>query len=245
MLLNIEKVYQTYLLKVSEIERALITKMPGYYAIGGAGSCYMKQMLKVAGKEADPIDEKTMRLFRLGTLLHNDIEQAVKEMKTIENIEVTTEEGVMIDDFGVRGYYDICCIDHEAQLIETYDVKSIKAYQWKLKFGQVKNKDQNPAVLNELQLATYTIAKLKENLGYTAKMYLIFYKKDDSSIKTIQVNPSYLHSALMYWKEFKEFRSENKIEDIQPGITFNVPVYKWECSYCSFTKHCSAPYKTK
>lgn len=250
MILNIEKIYHQYLQEVNEKERENIKKMPGYFAMGGAGSCFMKQMLKVEGYEADEVDKKTTRLFRLGALVHDDIEKAIKAIistqpKSEISIEVTTEKAVVIDELKIRGFYDICVINHKTKLIEMYDIKSIKAFQWKLKYGHIKNRDKNPAVLAELQLASYVLAKLKENIGYTFKMYLIHYKKDDSTIKVKQIDPSFLHSALMYWEEFKEFRSENKIEDIEPGVTFNVPVYQWECNYCNWHKHCSAPYRKK
>ena len=245
MILNIEKIYHEYLLRVNTKERLKISKMPGYYSIGGAGSCFLKQMFKVESYKAEPHDEKTIRYFRLGKLIHDDLEKAIKMvMQENNNIEITTEQGIIIEEYGIRGYYDICIIDHKEKLIEVYDAKTMKAYSWKLRFGQVKNRDRNPAVMAELQLATYAIGKLKENIGYTVKIYLIHYKKDDSTIRTTQIEPNFLHSALMYWTEFKEFRSENKIDDILPGNTFNVPVYEWECNkkYCQYWKHCKSPY---
>lgn len=245
MILNIDDIYHDYLLKVGEEERNKIKKMPGFFGMSGAGSCFLKQMFKAEKYEAIPHDKRTTRMFRLGTLVHNDIEKAIKQsnIQELENIEIEIEQHFIIGEYKIRGYADIIITDHINKLIEVIDIKTVKSYAWKFMYGHVKNRDTNPAVMAELQVASYAISKLKNNIGYTVKMYLYHYKKDDSITRIKQLPDTFLHSALMYWTEFKEFRSENTIKDIEPGITFNVPVYQWECKFCQYTNHCNSPYK--
>ncbi|MBC8146869.1 MAG: hypothetical protein H8E98_02655, partial [Bacteroidetes bacterium] len=90
MILNIDDIYHDYLLKVGEEERNKIKKMPGFFGMSGAGSCFLKQMFKAEKYEAIPHDKRTTRMFRLGTLVHNDIEKAIKQsnIQELENIEI-------------------------------------------------------------------------------------------------------------------------------------------------------------
>jgi len=245
MILNINDVYHDYLLNVGKEERKKIKKMPGYFGMSGAGSCYLKQMFKIEEYEPEPHDKKTVRMFRLGTLVHNDIQEAIKQsnIQELENIEIEIEKHFIIDKYKIRGYADIIIVDHINKLIEVIDIKTVKSYAWKFMYGHVKNRSTNPSVMAELQVASYAISKLKENIGYSVKMYLYHYKKDDSITRTKQLPDTFLHSALMYWTEFKEFRSENEIKDIEPGMTFNVPIYEWECKFCQYTKYCNSPHK--
>jgi len=246
MILNIPKIYDEYLKHIQVEERKKIEKMPGYYSIGNSGLCFLKQLYKEKGYEPEPFDEKTLRVFRIGTLLHQDIQNAIRHANlNNENLTIEMEIGVTLEKFKARGYFDISVADHESKILEVIDIKTLHSFKWRKLFGQTKNRDKIPSVNNELQLATYTIRQLQKYKGYYPKMYLLYYKKDDSQMKEVEIDSSFLASGLQYWNEFSEFRKTNTIDSIQPGFTFNCPVYKWECNYCQYTKYCNSPYIKK
>ena len=69
--------------------------------------------------------------------------------------------------------------------------------------------------------------------------YIIWYKKDDSAMKTIKVSPDYIQYALNYWIDLNETLADIVSPDeMIPGEEPNVPVQNWECSYCPYTNVC-------
>ena len=127
-----------------------------YYHASGAGSCsrklYFESVLKA--EPSNPIDEKSLRLLRLGTLVHNDFEKALLKYNTKvyskvdsnignntkDNIVFHTEGEIIIEDLNVRGFYDIVVDDDRGvePKIYLYDLKTCAAYSWKVKFGRNK-----------------------------------------------------------------------------------------------------------
>lgn len=191
------------------------------------------------------INPKNVRNMRLGTLVHTDIQNAIIGFSNKNNdIDIKVEEHIVIEDIKVRGYIDISIVNHVEKTIEVYDIKTVHSFKWKLMYGQTKNRERNPVPIAELQVGTYTIAKLQEFKGYTFNMYLVHYKKDDTTIRIKYVDRSFLYTALQYWKEFKLFREENKIVDVVGGLSVNSPMYPWECKreYCRYTDYCTSQY---
>jgi hypothetical protein len=65
---------------------------------------------------------------------------------------------------------------------------------------------------------------------------LLFYNKNNSIMKEVEVPLSYIDSAEDYWNMLAEF-----INDGIPPVDFGTsPVEEWECNvkYCSFFKPC-------
>lgn len=223
-----------------------------YYHASGAGSCsrklYFESVLKA--EPSNPIDEKSLRLLRLGTLVHNDFEKALLKYNTKvyskvdsnignntkDNIVFHTEGEIIIDDLNVRGFYDIVVDDDRGvePKIYLYDLKTCAAYSWKVKFG--RNKTLDTSNHYELQLGTYGYA-IREKFGRLDGMFLYYYNKDNSQMRPVSVPLMYVEQAYTYWKNVNEEHKKG-LPEFRLGIS---PVQKWQCNYCQFKDHCNPP----
>ena len=105
-------------------------------------------------------------------------------------------------------------------------------------FGRVKNRDPMPSVNYQLQLGTYALGMMKESdtKEDNVEMGLIWYKKDDSTIKQQIIENNWIDNANYYWTDIYESIEEEG----KPKLgSYNTPVYDWECKYCPYYKlHC-------
>ena len=220
-----------------------------WYHASGAGSCsrklYYESVLKA--EPTNPINEDSLRLMRLGTIVHNDIQKALTlynnnvcnnnvEKKININlqkkkIKFSVEGEIRIKELNVRGFYDIVTEDDKVYL---FDIKTAGSYSWSKKFG--KKVDFNPSIHYELQLGTYGYAIEKE-FGRLDGMYLMFYNKDTSKMRPIEIPLMYKSRAYLFWKNVND---EHKIglPDFKLGVS---PVQKWQCNYCQFRDLCNPP----
>ena len=85
MKFNIEKMYSNYLVKQSETRKKQLetSKKDNVkrYRASSTGMCarkiYYETILRL--EPTDKINDKTMRIFRLGDLIHRDIQESVIE----------------------------------------------------------------------------------------------------------------------------------------------------------------------
>ena len=90
---NIEKVYNDYL--DSEQERNRLERYEGnesWYHGSGAGSCSRKLYFESIeqAKPTNPIETKSKRVLRLGSVLHDDFEKAFKYYNTSNSTSTST-----------------------------------------------------------------------------------------------------------------------------------------------------------
>ena len=233
-----------------------------WYHASSAGMCTRKiyySSVEVA-EPTNPSDAKAQRLMRLGTIVHNDIQRSLlnfnkekessKEKETFSNSfinstnssinstnntirEIKVEGKVELKELNVRGFFDVV-IDMETDEVYLMDIKTIGSYPYKLKFGRNAMANKN-SIHQELQLATYGLG-VKEQMGRLDGMFLIYYNKDTSMTKTVEVTLDYLELAKSYWTSV-----HNKLKDatsppfIEEGIS---PVMSWECNYCNWKDKC-------
>tara|TARA_Y100001963_G_scaffold131177_1_gene188214 strand:+ start:306 stop:1085 length:780 start_codon:yes stop_codon:yes gene_type:complete len=223
-----------------------------WYHASGAGSCSRKLYYEsvVKAEVSNPINVDSLRLMRLGTIVHNDIQKALTlynnnvynnvynnvEKKININlqkkeIKFYVEGEVTIPELNVRGFYDIVT---EQEKVYLFDVKTSGSYAWSKKFG--RKKEFNPSIHYELQLGTYAYAIEKE-FGRIDGMYLLFYNKDTSRMRPVEIPLTYKSRAYLFWKNIND---EHKmgLPDFRVGIS---PVQKWQCNYCQFKDHCNPP----
>ncbi len=92
--INIAKIYKNYLEKTNETDlKEIRAKMPEgkIYSASSSGMCSRKIYYKSIEKanKTEEIDSKTLRIFRLGTLIHRDLQDSLEQVKrkvTKENI---------------------------------------------------------------------------------------------------------------------------------------------------------------
>ena len=257
--IDIEGIYEDYIDGKQEDNR--LDRYEGresWYHGSGAGSCSRKLYFESVqqAEPTNPIDRRTKRLLRLGSIVHDDIQGSLththynkvlnnkvhnnkKETNNKEkSIEFHVEKNVEIPELNVRGYYDIVADefpdDSDNRKVYLYDIKTCGGYSWKLKFG--RNKQFSPSIHYELQLGTYGYA-IKEKFGQLDGMFLYFYNKDTSQMRAVEVPLTYISRAYLFWKNVND---EHKV-GLPPFRVGVSPVQKWQCNYCQFKDLCNPP----
>ena len=161
-MINIEQIYNNYLEKKRVENRKKYEDVKGWFSASAAGSCFRKQLYRTMDLEVEPMDIRSNRLLRLGTLVHADFEKALEQHDLRDDadsepdeVQIVTEHRIKIPELNVVGHLDVGVVNLEGEKIEVYDIKTAGAWKWRMKFG--KNPDKNPSINYELQLATYGI----------------------------------------------------------------------------------------
>jgi CRISPR/Cas system-associated exonuclease Cas4 (RecB family) len=212
-------------------------KLDNYYRVSSAGTCARKQYYHAIKKaeETNPMEDSSRMLLRLGELVHQDIQEGVLAYRGISGIkQILHEHPVELSELNVKGRLDMVIIMNTGE-VYLYDFKTISSWGYRSKFGRKNNREANPSIHQEMQLATYGLAVRKE-FGRLDGMSLIFYNKDNSKTKMIEVDIDYIDIAIDYWSKVKELH-ESGLPNIQEGES---PVMKWECNkkYCSYYDLC-------
>jgi CRISPR/Cas system-associated exonuclease Cas4 (RecB family) len=247
-MLNIESIYATYLNIKQEKNKEKYKNYKGWHSASQAGSCFKKLALRAEGKVEPPMDNRVMRLLRLGTIVHSDIENSIKDyMEASEEYKksvntIYTEKRVEIPEFKVLGHLDIA-IESETtsgnKFAKVVDVKTCGSYPWKMKFG--RKPDPNANTNYNLQLSTYAYAFAEEQGIYIddIEMSLFWYNKDTSAIKEVMVSNDWIEKALEYWEDLRDYTDDIESSDELTVGSYGVPMANWECRYCSFKDiHC-------
>jgi CRISPR/Cas system-associated exonuclease Cas4 (RecB family) len=192
----------------------------------------------------------------LGTAIHNELQSSLlyynninkqyinKDNNNKEHIvqykryNFLVEQEIVIEDLNVRGYCDVIVKDYEdskeSPYIKLYDIKSTGSYGFKKQFS-TKFINQDPMTYF-MQLSTYGLA-VKEKYGQLDSMDLIYYNKDDSRMKRLPVDLSYLSKARRYWSVINDEHAKGL-----PLFRLGTSPYKeWMCNYCQFKDHCNPP----
>ena len=83
--LDIQSIYNDHLLEISEKKREELNKLKPkdtyYYRPSSAGMCSRKIYYKAIEKatKTEEIDNKTKKIFRIGELIHEDIQNSMQE----------------------------------------------------------------------------------------------------------------------------------------------------------------------
>ena len=245
MKLDVKEIYDDYLTELNSIGKSNYqAKNPNkYYRASSAGHCFKKHWYAINGYQDGEMSDKSKRLLRLGTIVHQDIEKAINwhedrlacDIDNEYNVSFKTEYEVLIK---VMGSADIVLIDSE-KTASILDIKTTHSYKWKMMFG--RNKEPKPSRMYELQLGTYGmgVALQEDSSHEDMSLFLVYYEKDDSSIKYVDVNPVWMDNAFEYWANLNETLDLVKDESDLPRDTLNVPVEHWECKYCQFEQICN------
>ena len=256
---NIEKLYNDYIaIKNEENYKERYEGREKYYHGSGAGSCSRKLYIESIeqARTSNPTNEASNRILRLGTIIHEDLQNALsptiysntidsntihskeKEIHYLEkeSFDFHIEKEIMIPELNVRGFYDLVAVSKEDGSVYLIDFKTMASFSWSRKFGW-KNPDPNASKHQEIQLATYGLAVEKE-FGRLDGMYLYYYKKDNSQMRSIEVPLSTLKLAYNFWVNVNEEHKKG-LPMFREGIS---PVEDWNCKYCRFLDHCNPPF---
>tara|TARA_R100000656_G_scaffold118818_1_gene92561 strand:+ start:1116 stop:1841 length:726 start_codon:yes stop_codon:yes gene_type:complete len=233
-MINVEEIYASELDREQLINRTKYKNHEGWFSASSAGSCFKKLMLRREGKQEPKMDNRVMRLLRLGTIVHEDIQKAITNSQEMADIDysIMMERRVEIPDLKIVGHLDIGIIDKTNGNLKVMDIKTCASYKWRMKFGRNPDKKGNPNY--NMQLATYLKA-LGTELGCEgiSSMSLLWYNKDTSALREEHVDISWMDKAMEYWEELNEYSDTTTSEDMSIG-SYGVPMENWECKYCGF-----------
>lgn len=240
-MIDIQKIYNDYLEELRHKNKEKYTKHKGWFSASAAGSCFRKQLHRLQDLPIKPMDVKSNRLLRLGTLVHADFEKSLDKYKE-GNLKIVTEHRIEMPELNVVGHLDVGVIDKETDKIHVYDIKTAGAWKWRMKFG--RNPDKNPSVNYELQLATYGMGLGLEHDITDVELSIQWYNKDSSMMREETISNLYMDEAFDYWTHLNEVKDDvESPEELIPGKHENVPIYNWECKYCEFQgEHCPGLY---
>jgi len=199
-MINVEEIYASELEREQLINRNKYRNHDGWFSASSAGSCFKKLMLRREGKQEPKMDKRVMRLLRLGTIVHEDIQTAIKNSEEMGNIDysIMMERRIELPDLKVVGHLDIGILDRTNRNLKVMDIKTCASYKWRMKFGRNPDKKGNPNY--NMQLATYLEA-LDRELGVdgTVEMSLLWYNKDTSALREEHVEASHwIERAMEY-----------------------------------------------
>ena len=244
-MIDIPEIYNNYLEYQRKENRKKYKDHKGWFSASAAGSCYRKMMYRTMDLETKPIDPKSNRLLRLGTILHTDFEEAMKYHKNNDTTNFITvlEHRIEIPELNVIGHLDFGIVDTDNDKIKVYDLKSCGAWKWRMKFG--RKPDKSPSTNYELQIGTYGIGLGREYDIIDVDLSLLWYNKDTSMMREENINSIWMEEAFEYWTDLNEIVNDINIpEELIPGARPNVPVYSWECKYCEYQEsYCPGVYR--
>ena len=246
---DFEQIYENYIdNKNEENRKERYEGKESFYRASSSGFCsrkiYFESVEKV--EPTNPVEPKGKRIMRLGTVVHEDLQNALVYYNNINNKELLTKEKIIknkqkekfhiegnieIEELNVRGHYD--CVS-EGDNVYLFDFKTIANWSYSKKFGH--NKDFDPSIHQELQLGTYGYA-IKEKFGRLDGMYLVYYNKDNSMMNSTSIPTSYTSRAFNFWYNINEEHKKG-LPDFKQGVS---PVQDWNCSYCPYLDHCKPP----
>jgi len=247
--ISFEKIYEDYIDQKNEENR--LERYEGkesFYRASSSGFCSRKIYYESVEKiePTNPVEPKGKRIMRLGTVVHEDLQNALVYYNNINNIKLDNKEkeiknkqkesfhiekNIEIKELNVRGHYD--CV-FEGDNVYLFDFKTIANWSYSKKFGH--KKDFDPSIHQELQLGTYGYA-IREEFGRLDGMYLIYYNKDNSMMNSANIALGYVDRAYNFWYNINEEHKKG-LPPFRDGVS---PVQSWNCSYCPYLDHCKPP----
>jgi len=257
-----EQIYQDYLLvKNEENRKDRYDGNEGWYHASGAGLCSRKLYFESVEKTTptNPPNKSSMRKMRVGTILHQDIQDSlilynniynniqdnIKKDNILQsnitqeyNVKFDVEGEIRLPSLNVRGFYDVVSRDCSAEkTVKLYDIKTTASFSFARKFSSKLAAPQENRN-HYLQLGTYGLGLREDGLDVD-QMSIIYYNKDNSTMREVVVPNMFIDEAKRYWYSINEEHSKGL-----PGFNFGTsPANAWICGYCQFKSRCNPPPK--
>ena len=238
--MDIKSIYHDYLVHLESKRERTKNK----FHASSAGSCLRKQMYSYYDFPQDIKDDKSYRVLRLGTVMHEEIENSIMHYaEKGHGGRIYIETPVEIEELNLVGTYDVgeLITKDNKTTFNLYDIKTTAAYSWQKMFGQIKNRVAGSDNNYKMQLATYALAINNEHNPDKLNIYLFWYNKNTQMVRETLVSPEWIDKALEYWVELNSILDDSgKMfeQDLTPEVYPGVPFKNWECSYCSYYSIC-------
>ena len=210
----------------------------GYLEASQAGMCYKKHWYRQQNQEPKPFVKSSLKIMRLGTVMGDEFDKGPRHWIEQQDTDVELYSEVLMksETLNVAGHMDLLIVEPDGKGY-LWDWKTANSFKYKMIFNA--NGAGSPSVNYELQVATYGLLAIENGLCKTIEhLGLIYYNKDNSSMKEKIVDLNYMEKARKYWLD---------IPVVEPNYGMGkVPVYKWECGkYCNYSHVCGSPFLTK
>jgi len=230
-MLNLQRIYDDHLLNKNEAHRK--KRYDGkeqWFHASASGMCMRKHYFQhIAKVKPKPVNEDTMRLFRLGDLVHEDIQNALREYAENNGSKIYIEKEIQLPEVNVRGFLDIIVIDDGI----LYDIKTCNSWKWKNLFGRYP--DPNPSINYHLQLGTYGWWYEKSSRKKLKKLCLLYYNKEYDETFTLIICNDFKYCFMFVGVYLNDSLQNQNIQDIRSTFNYEYTYYKDEDdNYISF-----------
>ena len=108
-MVDILGIYTEYLREKNSTHKEKYVDYEGWFSASTAGSCFKKQLLRKENTEEKPFDDRVLRLLRLGTIVHQDIQKSVTDsiVSSDINYKIYMEHIITLPELKVVGHLDV------------------------------------------------------------------------------------------------------------------------------------------
>jgi len=215
-------------------------KIDNMYRPSSSGMCSRKIYFESIEKPDISLRNKpnasSLALMQNGTEVHKHFQKTIlkADLSEYHIDEIKTEYEIVNEKIGLHGFIDILVFFENGE-IHVYDIKTVGAYPWKLRFGRNKNASESTSTSYKYQLGVYG-ASIKKEFGRCDKLGLIYYNRDTALMKEVDVGLENIDLAIDFWIKTKRQHEAG----LPPLLDGESPVMKWEFNkkYCNFFDLC-------
>ena len=233
---KVTQIYDDYVAHLNDNKSQRYVGMEEWFHSSSAGLCARKHYYSSVEKvNQSPKDAGTMRLFRLGDVIHSDIQDAVQWYASNSGARIFIEKELFLHDLNVRGFIDLVMVDDGV----LYDIKSCNYWKWRTISKKSKYYDPKSVKNYMMQTATYAHwynVYFQHDYPKIHSMALLFYNKNDSHMQELEIPMSMIDESVDYWQKINQSVKEG-LPPVKLGFA---PALAWECNekYCSYFEVC-------
>jgi len=197
------------------------------FRVSDMGRCYRMRIWKRQKKEAEPFDDRTLRILEAGNIFHWWLQKRLEDSGTLleKEGEVKTKDGELV------GHFDALVEKDGKKLL--YDFKT----QHSNSFHHIRKRGDKAKHHHMMQLMTY-VYLLNEKYPDLTEGRLLLVSKDDLTLLEYG-------GKLEEWKNRVEKDIKTLFDYWNKKIT-PPPIPQdpsWECQYCIFKNQCDSKFK--
>jgi len=215
MIKTVTKLLDDHLILKEQEKQKEFAKEKSMWRASSMGQCYRKRYWDRKGEEKQPFDNRILRVFEVGNILHIYLQKLLKDEGELVSAEEVVENGV------VRGHIDAIVRGDKGYII--YDFKTVHSR----KFSYLKKGADDHYIK---QLMTYTMLAKKKYKNIQDSR-LLYISKDDLRMQEMSYQLSdFIENEIK--QELADLENYWKCNQLPPAKSKE----KWECGWCNYTQ---------